>query len=670
MRDSQPRSTQPFRQLLADMVLWLALALLFLAFRVTLFWLFRGEVSQLQNAQAFIRCFNTGLRSDATAAMWAILPSLTLTLIGFFYPLGIWHCHVRQLTIVTALTLCAIIFVADVGYFAEYDNQFDHWIFGLVYDDRSAILGTIWKSYHVLLLASLIAIAVAISAWLLIRLCRKVEAADLPVFLGTKSARAITIIIVAIWAFVGARVWLGRNLAGLKNAESTGDAFLNKIVLNPFWALRYAVWQEHAMQKSAGLRTILPSGDIRSAAVALYPAAQAARNLDDCLKQAAPGNAGHRPTHIFIVVMESYDAWAMQPEYAGLHLTDRMKDLGDKGIRPQGFISSGISTIESLGVIITGLPFARAFVNFQPIVRRGLPTASAPIFKQLGYKPRFFYGGYLSWQRIGEFCREQGFDEVYGGDQMTTTARPNEWGVEDEQLFRFVVEHTGSEPTFNLIMSTSYHPPYSVDVQKRGFDPNIVKSDSLGARLSSEELRVLGHLWYSDKCVGEFVSEAERKLDTPVFAITGDHYSRKQYVSARPTHTLYEQLAVPLVIYGPKALENVRRPRMLAGSHLDMLPTLVNLSAPRGFEYYAFGRDLFDESQPQAGFGCNAVIGPNFILKINEPAHVEDLHGQPKTDVDGEGMAMHYRQLHALGWWRAMKGNEWPAKASGGTRSP
>jgi phosphoglycerol transferase MdoB-like AlkP superfamily enzyme len=249
---------------------------------------------------------------------------------------------------------------------------------------------------------------------------------------------------------------------------------------------------------------------------------------------------------------------------------------------------------------------------------------------------------------------------------MTTSSLPNEWGVEDEQLFRFVLDRTGSEPTFNLIMSTSYHPPYSVDVEKKGFDPNVVKSASLGARLSADQLRVLGHLWYSDKCVGDFVSEAERKLDAPVFAITGDHYSRKQYVYARPTHTLYEQLAVPLVIYRPKLLENVHHPATLAGSHLDIMPTLANLAAPRGFEYHAFGRDLFDESEGQVGFGCNAVIGPDFILKINDPDHVEDLHGQPAKDVDGETLALRYRQLHALGWWRSMKGNQWPA--SGGTR--
>ncbi len=560
------------------------------------------------------------------------------------------------------LVLCAIIFVTDVGYFAEYDSQFDHWIVGLVYDDRSAILTTIWKTYPVVLLILLGGVAVGLTAWALNKLTRLAAAADVPGFLGTKVARTIIFIVFAIWIFVGTKVWLGKNLQGLKNAAATGDVFLNKIVLNPFFALRYAIWQATTVQTAAGLHNYLPDGNVRAAAAALFPGAENAATLDDCLKRTAPGNTGAHPTHIFIVVMESYDAWAMQPEYAGLHLTDGLNSLGRDGIRAQGFISSGISTVESLGALITGLPFARVFVNFQTVVRQGVPTASPRIFKQLGYRPRFFYGGFLSWQRIGQFCREQGFEDVYGGDQMRTHTRGNEWGVEDEDLFRFVLDHTGSEPTFNVIMSTSYHPPYSIDVEKKGFDPNIVKANSNGANLSQHQLRVLGHLWYSDKCVSEFVSAGEQKLERPLFAITGDHYSRKQYVSARPTHTLFESLAVPLIICGHQALEKVQRPTALSGSHLDVLPTLINLAAPPGFVYHAFGHDLFDQSQPEIGFGCNAVISPNFILKISDPAHVEDLHGEPAHDVDGRALALRYRQLHGLGWWRAVKGNQWPAQ--------
>ena len=658
---SPTAATEPWRQLAADMVLWLAVVLLFLAFRVALFWIFHGELSERPSGRAFLRCFETGLRSDATAATWALIPSISLTLIGFFWPIGVWHQRLRRLTTVAVLTVCAILFVTDVGYFAEYDNQFDHWIFGLIYDDQRAILTTIWKSYPIVLIVLFGAGAVAASAWALNKLCRIAAKAEFPAFLGTKPARAIILVVIITWAFVGATVWLGPNVKGLKNAATTGDVFLNKIVLNPFFALRWAIWQEKRMEGSAGLNIFLPDGDVRAAAAVLYPEAKNAANLDDCVKRVAPGSPSPRPSHIFIVVMESFDAWAMQPEYAGLHLTDRLSVLGREGIHVHGFISSGIGTMQSLGAFITGLPFARVMVNYQPVVRKGLPTAVAGIFKQLGYRPRFFYGGYLSWQRLGEFCREQGFEDVYGGDQMTK-ALPgrNEWGVPDEDLFRFILQHTGPEPTFNLIMSTSYHPPYSVDVEKKGFDPNVIKADPMGARLSQYQLHVLGHLWYADKCVGEFVADAERKLEGPLFAITGDHYSRKQYVSARPRHTLFEELAVPLIIHGPKTLEKAQPPPELAGSHLDVLPTLINLVAPSGFVYHAFGHDLLDKSQPEVGFGTTTVIGPDFILKIHDPTHVEDLHGQPASNVDGETLALRYRQFHALGWWRAMKGNQWP----------
>src|SRR5260370_8622632 len=89
--DLRPASTEPWRELLADMVLWLVLVLLFLAFRVVLFWIFRGEQSQRPSGQAFLRCFESGLRSDTCAPTWGLLPSFALTLLGFLHPLGICH---------------------------------------------------------------------------------------------------------------------------------------------------------------------------------------------------------------------------------------------------------------------------------------------------------------------------------------------------------------------------------------------------------------------------------------------------------------------------------------------------------------------------------------------------------------------------------------------------
>jgi phosphoglycerol transferase MdoB-like AlkP superfamily enzyme len=648
--------------------MWLALVLLFLAFRVALFSIFHGELSARPSAQALLRCFDVGLRSDTCAAMWAILPSLALTLTGFVHPLGVWHQRIRQLTIIVVLSTCAIVFITDVGYFAEYDNQFDHWIFGLIYDDLRAILTTIWKNYHIVGLILGSVVVVGGTSWCLSKLCRTAGAAELPKFLGTKPARVVTFLVIVLWILTGTRIWPHGYLVSVKNAPGTGDTFLNRIVLNPFFALRYAIWQERNVQKISGLRTILPSGDIRAAAAAFYPQGKDAATLDDCIARTAPGNPNPPPTHIFVVVMESYDAWAMQPDYASLHLTDRLSALGRDGVFVRGFISAGTSTMESLGTIISGLPFARVLINYQPAVRNGVPTAIASIFKQLGYRTRYFLGTNLSWERSGEFCREQGFEEVYGGDQMPVRSGRNEWGVDDEDLFRFVLDHTGSEPTFNLIMTSSYHPPYSVDVEKKGFDLNALKSNPICANLSKRQLQILGHLWYSDKCVADFVVQAEQKFERPLFAITGDHYSRKKFVSLRPMNTLFEQLAVPLVICGHKALENVRVPQTIAGSHLDILPTLIDLAAPPQFTYHALGRDLLDETQTQVGFGASTVIGPDFIFRVRDPIHVEDLKGQPAGNVEGKKLALHYRQLEALGWWRAVKGNQWPATSKQGSR--
>ena len=61
--ETAPAGTEPWRQLIADMVLWLALILLLLAFRLMLFLIFRGELSERPSGQAFLHCFETGMPS-------------------------------------------------------------------------------------------------------------------------------------------------------------------------------------------------------------------------------------------------------------------------------------------------------------------------------------------------------------------------------------------------------------------------------------------------------------------------------------------------------------------------------------------------------------------------------------------------------------------------------
>ena len=174
------------------------------------------------------------------------------------------------------------------------------------------------------------------------------------------------------------------------------------------------------------------------------------------------------------------------------------------------------------------------------------------------------------------------------------------------------------------------------------------------------DLNTLGHLWYADRCVGGFVDEMTRKLTRPVFALTGDHFSRR-FINARPT--LFERSAVPLVLYGPEVLQGITLPPGAAGSHVDIAPTLVELSAPEGFEYHAAGKSVLDPGSRRLGLGCGKAIGPGFMVDVR----AREFHPIPGEDPPTEAPDLRrikrlHGALHAVGWWRIMHGKELPGE--------
>ena len=106
----------------------------------------------------------------------------------------------------------------------------------------------------------------------------------------------------------GLRGSLGRRPVQLKDAAVCGDALLDKLVPNPFSALRYALLQHRLAGNPANLRAILPGGDIGAAARGVNPGKAHATSVDELLQRSAAGLSVRKPQHLFLIVMESYDA--------------------------------------------------------------------------------------------------------------------------------------------------------------------------------------------------------------------------------------------------------------------------------------------------------------------------------------------------------------------------
>jgi len=183
----------------------------------------------------------------------------------------------------------------------------------------------------------------------------------------------------------------------------------------------------------------------------------------------------------------------------------------------------------------------------------------------------------------------------------------------------------------------------------------------------------MGHYWYADECISEFVRAAHARVPDALFAVTGDHPSRigeSQGPDPKTSRT------VPLILFGPRVLAGVQLREDTRGSHMDIGPTLVELSAPKGFPYSSLGSSLLNANGHPIGIGHYTVVGGSEILDLrHRPRTGPDSKGADSGATDSGGTegppgdilpqerwpALH-DAVHALAWWRIMRGAELPAE--------
>ena len=647
-------------QLQKDVRQWVFCMFTLSAFRAAFLFVFRSRIENATSSSDILLAVLNGLRYDSMAAFWWIsIPFLASALSGTVN-IDRSADRIRRTFGVLFVVLTSIAWVFTFVFFKEYNEQFNYLIFNLYYDDSKAILQTIWADYHPI--PTLIAIGVIIAALLALlkRFVHRERA--VPESPRTRRfsvfSRALIILLVLVLLVVASRGSIGRRPAQRKDAAVSTDEFLNKAVVNPYFALLFAV-QDHAQQTGlAGLETYLPDRDVRKAAQEFFGDNASHNDLDAYLLKHAKGPKTAPPRHIFLVVMESYDAWPFLKKYSSLGLTNNLSRLAKNGIFFENFLPAADGTMQSLSAIMTGIPYSHVEINYQTTARTPYPSSLAATFKRLGYRTRLFYGGYLSWQRFGDFARDQGFEEVYGAPHMSAGVATHEWGVDDEYLLDFVARTVSDDrPSFSLIMTTSYHPPYNIDVWGKGFPLHEVPADLAPLFDGTTSLRMLGHLWYSDKCLGDFVKKVEGALPRPLFAFTGDHYGRK-FINVKPD--FYEHVAVPLILYGKESLRGIKPSPDAAGAHIDIGPTLIELAAPKGFAYYSVGRDLLAPRKEFQGIGWFKINGPGFQLELSDPPKFHPLPNKALPDKlpDGRELKANFNRAYGIGWWRVRQGNK------------
>ena len=224
--------------------------------------------------------------------------------------------------------------------------------------------------------------------------------------------------------------------------------------------------------------------------------------------------------------------------------------------------------------------------------------------KRLGYQTIYWYGGNASYGNFNHFGKAQGFDRVESASIFCGPNAPKTWvGVYDHVFLENIEQQIKSinEPTFHFIYTTSNHGPYKMEDSLLDYDPEKVMPD-VGEDLRSNKTRnkELATYRYSDKAIFTFVEAMKKAFPDSLFIVTGDHSnlfgSLNNTSLIRRDYTLRDTFCTVALLQHPDLNQDMIVSSK--GTHMSLMPTIIEAIAPKGFEYYSIAPSLF-EDQPE-----------------------------------------------------------------------
>ena len=334
--------------------------------------------------------------------------------------------------------------------------------------------------------------------------------------------------------------------------------------------------------------------------------------------------------NVVIIVEESFGARYVQ-SLGGDPIAPELEKLKNEGWWFERLYATGHRSVRGLEAITASYPPSPLASQVKLEHREELTTLSS-IYKRLGYKTSFIYGGESHFDSMRSYFLNNGVEEIIEQKDYKDPEFVASWGVSDEDLFKkanekFVKLSNNNQPFCSVVFSSSFHDPFDIPQGKVNIDG--VKTDD-PRRLTAAK--------YADYALGKFFEQAKKEdyYKNTVFLVIADHDSRVRGIGAFPL-TNY---SIPALIISPDITPRVDK-RIV--SQIDMLPTLLSLTGVSG-EFPLSGEDLNrDDIIERAPVSYNELFGyvkgDKFTLLVPGTAPIFFKIGEHNTITESDSLS-------------------------------
>ena len=337
--------------------------------------------------------------------------------------------------------LYVMLSLVNLHYFGFYKTPIDSLVFGLVEDDTTAVLQTIWHDFPVIWT---ILLGLGLT-WGSVRLHRVLVRRLRPdtVLQSRHVAIQLVMAIVVFFALVFAGKGTIREMAlQRQHLTVTTSPFLNDMVPNGPIALKYA-WDSRGQSQNlqnpiAGLKAMGFDSPLAAAEVLGLPHGSEAE-VKAALMAHAPLPAGAPKKNLIFFLMESWSAEPMLYQSPKFDVLGRMVPTLDAACHFRNFDSAQPGTHPSLEAILFSSPITP--LTLGDVGRKPIPWAIPKVVKDAGYQTLFVTSARSGWRDLNRVLAVQGFDEVVDANNLKEAypdATLGIWGVWDSYVFKYL----------------------------------------------------------------------------------------------------------------------------------------------------------------------------------------------------------------------------------------
>ena len=441
--------------------------------------------------------------------------------------------------------------VAEIAFWDEFNVRFNFIAVDyLIYTNE--VLGNIWESYNIPLIASGIIVLVIL---LLFAVRKKIIASQtVSMRFGKRSVFFFIYLLIAA---------AGYFLVNNRFKNTGNNNYVNELGGNGIYEFGSAFWHNEIdynrfyevnddKENMALLRNMLQA-----------PGTVFTNDPLSIERRISSDSPEHR-WNIVLISVESFSGDYLKYFGNKENITPYIDSLIPHSLFFKNFYASGTRTVRGLEALSLAIPPTPG----QSIVRRPDNEnmfSMGNVLKDKGYDVKYIYGGNSFFDNMGYFFSNNGYQVIDKRDiPEKRIHHETVWGVADEDAFSIAIDecdktYKSGKPFFNHIMTVSNHRPYTYPEGRIDISP---------ATHSYQ-----GAVKYTDYAINKFLMDAKQKpwFNNTLFVIVADHCSK----SAGKTDLPPNRYHIPCLIYSPALIDPKLENRLT--SQIDLVPTILGL---------------------------------------------------------------------------------------------